>query len=177
MATILVVDDRPVDREYMAKLLGYGGHTVLEAADGEEALGLARSSPPDLIIADVLLPRMDGFRLVRELRADPKLAHIAVLIYSASYDSLDVQELVTGYGITVLGRPSEPDEILRVVEQALGRPSPGPALPPQEYDRRHLRLLGDKLYEKTVALEERNRQLTRLVKELRAEVESRRRAE
>ena len=177
MATILVVDDRPVDREFLAKLLGYGGHVVLEAADGEEALAVVRASRPDLIIADILMPRMDGFRLVRELRSDPDLASIVVLIYSASYDSLDVRELTTGYGIQVLNRPSEPEAILDEVREALSGPAPEPALPPSDYDRQHLRLLGDKLYQKTLALEESNRQLTRLVAELRDEVENRRRAE
>ena len=177
MATILVVDDRHVDREFMATLLRYGGHVILEAADGVEALALARSDHPDLIIADILMPRMDGFRLVRELRGDPALARIAVMIYSASYDSLDVRELSSGYGISVLGRPAEPEVILQKVRDVLARPPIAPTLPPEEFDRQHLRLLGDKLYEKAVELEESNRQLTQLVSELRAEVVNRRRAE
>ncbi len=178
MATILVVDDRPVDREYMAKLLGYAGHTVLEAADGEQGLAAARTSRPDLIVADILMPRMDGLQLVRELQSDPWLAHIRVLIYSASYDSTEVRELTEGFGITVLMRPSEPEAILQAVALALERPSTPPAgLPDVEFDRKHLRLLGDKLHEKATALEESNRRLTELVDELRAEVESRRRAE
>ncbi len=178
MATILVVDDRPVDREYMAKLLGYAGHAVLEAADGEQGLAAARASRPDLIVADILMPRMDGLQLVRELQSDPWLAHIRVLIYSASYDSTEVRELTEGYGITVLMRPSEPEAILQAVALALERPStPRAGLPDVEFDRKHLRLLGDKLHEKATALEETNRRLTELVAELRAEVESRRRAE
>jgi PAS domain S-box-containing protein len=177
MATILVVDDRPVDREFMMMLLSHGGHIVLEAADGEQALEVARSGRPDLVIADILMPRMDGLRLVRELRGDPGLADVAVLIYSASYDSLEVQGLTMGYGVSVLPRPSEPEAILRAVEDALDQPPDPPTLPPEEFDRQHLRLLGDKLHEKAVELEESNRKLTQLVAELRAEVENRRRAE
>jgi PAS domain S-box-containing protein len=177
MSTILVVDDRPVDREFMATLLRYRGHGVLEAADGEEALARARAERPDLVVADLLMPRMDGFRLVRELRSDPELARIAIMIYSASYDSLQVRDLTKDYGATVLARPSEPQAILEAVEAVLTAPPAAPALPPEEFDRRHLRILGDKLYEKAKALEESNRQLTRLVAELRAEVENRRRAE
>jgi PAS domain S-box-containing protein len=177
MATILVVDDRPIDREFLAMLLGHGGHVVLAAADGEQGLSIARSGRPDLIIADILMPRMDGLRLVRELRSDPGLARVAVMIYSASYDSLKVQDLTTGYGVTVLPRPSEPEAILRAVENALALPPDQPTLPPEEFDRQHLRLLGDKLHEKALALEDSNRKLTQLVAELRAEVENRRRAE
>ncbi len=177
MATILVVDDRKVDREFLATILRYGRHVVHEAADGEHAMSLARAIRPDLIVADVLMPRMDGFRMLRELRGDPDLARISVLIYSASYDSRESQELAAGYGVTVLAKPSEPEAILRAVALALERPTASAELPPEEYDRRHLRLLGDKLYERTLALEDANRQLTALVEELRAEVESRRRAE
>jgi CheY-like chemotaxis protein len=101
MATILVVDDRAVDREFMAMLLRHGDHAVLEASDGEQALAVARAGRPDLIIADILMPRMDGLRLVRELRGDPGLARVAVMIYSAAYDSLEVRDLTTGYGVTV----------------------------------------------------------------------------
>ncbi len=178
MATILVVDDRPVDREYMAKLLGYAGHTVLEAADGEQGLAMARDSRPELIVADILMPRMDGLQLVRELQSDPWLANVRVLIYSASYDSTEVRELTQGYGISVLMRPSEPEAILRTVASALERPSTSRAgFPDLEFDRKHLRLLGDKLHEKAIALEETNARLIRLVADLRAEVENRRRAE
>jgi PAS domain S-box-containing protein len=177
MATILVVDDRPVDREFLAMLLRHGGHAVLEAADGEQALQVARSGQPDLVIADILMPRMDGLRLVRELRGDRSLAGVAMLIYSASYDSLEVHDLTTGYGVSVLARPSEPEAILRAVADALAQPPGRATLPPEEYDRQHLRLLGDKLHEKALALEESNRKLTQLVAELQAEVEHRRRAE
>src|SRR5262249_38755545 len=90
---------------------------------------------------------------------------------------LAVLDLTKDYGVMVLARPSEPQAILDAVDDALARPPAVPALPPEEFDRRHLRLMGDKLYEKAQALEESNRQLIRLVAELRAEVETRRRAE
>ncbi|MHB1559145.1 MAG: response regulator, partial [Isosphaeraceae bacterium] len=177
MATILIVDDRTADREVLATILRYGGHGVHEAADGEQALALTRTIRPDLIVADVLMPRMDGFRLLRELRGDPELAQVRVLIYSASYDSRESRELAESFGVTILPKPSEPEAILHAVAEALGRPSAPPELPSEEFDRRHLRLVVDKLHERSTALEDANRQLTAMVEELRAEVESRRRAE
>src|SRR6266446_5589635 len=74
VATILIVDDRPANREYLVTLLGYGGHRLLEAADGAEALALARAERPDLVIADILMPTMDGYELVRQIRADSVIA-------------------------------------------------------------------------------------------------------
>lgn len=72
MATILVADDRPTNRQFLVTLLGYVGHRVLEASDGLEALEVVRAEPPDLMIVDIVMPRMDGVEFVRELRRDPK---------------------------------------------------------------------------------------------------------
>ena len=71
MATILIVDDREANREYLLTLLGYGGHRLLVAADGAEASQIARVERPELVIADILMPTMDGYELVRKIRADP----------------------------------------------------------------------------------------------------------
>jgi CheY-like chemotaxis protein len=63
MATILIVDDRPTNRHFLMTLLGYGGHILLEAADGAQALKIVRDQRPDLIITDILMPTMDGLSL------------------------------------------------------------------------------------------------------------------
>ena len=74
MATILIVDDRPSNRQFLTTLLGYGGHRLLEAGDGAAALGLVRADRPDLIITDILMPTMDGYEFVQHVRADPDVA-------------------------------------------------------------------------------------------------------
>src|SRR5688572_18913335 len=68
MATILVVDDRPTNRQFLSTLLGYGGHRLLEAADGAEALRLVKAERPDLVISDILMPTMDGFEFAKSVR-------------------------------------------------------------------------------------------------------------
>ena len=85
MATILVVDDHAPNREFLASLLTYEGHRILQASDGAEALDLARSTKPDLIISDVLMPTMDGYEFVRQLRRDPQVCHTAVIFWTAIY--------------------------------------------------------------------------------------------
>ena len=85
MATILVVDDHPTNREFLVTLLGYRGHRLPQAADGAEALQVARAAHPDLIISDILMPTMDGYELVRQLRADPDLGHLQMILSTAHY--------------------------------------------------------------------------------------------
>ena len=60
MAKVLVVDDHSSNRDLVTTLLGYAGHSFIEASNGAEALALTRSGRPDLVISDILVPRMDG---------------------------------------------------------------------------------------------------------------------
>ncbi len=85
MATILIVDDRLANREFLVTLLGYAGHRLLQAADGAEALAIVRAEHPDLVIADILMPTMDGYEFVRRIRADPAIAATPVIFYTAHY--------------------------------------------------------------------------------------------
>ncbi|WP_420992532.1 response regulator [Cupriavidus sp. 30B13] len=82
-ARVLVADDNADLRDYMRRILGAAGHAVTACADGQEALELARAAPPDLIVSDVMMPRLDGFGLLRALRADPELRDTPVLLLSA----------------------------------------------------------------------------------------------
>ena len=74
MAIILIVDDRASNREFLTTLLGYGGHRLLEAGNGAEALELVRVERPDLVITDILMPTMDGYEFAQKLRAEPAIA-------------------------------------------------------------------------------------------------------
>lgn len=122
MATVLVVDDRPVNREYLATLLGYGAHRVLEAADGTEALRVAHRERVDLIVTDVVMPAMDGFELVRHLRADPELAQTPVIFYTAHCIAPEAESLAGALGCRLLSKPADPEKLLRLVNQSLGQP-------------------------------------------------------
>ncbi|HZE59391.1 MAG TPA: EAL domain-containing protein [Burkholderiales bacterium] len=121
MATILVVDDRPSNRQYLTTLLGYGGHRLLEAADGAQALELVRAQRPDLVITDILMPKMDGYEFVQRVRADPEIARLPVIFYTASYSTPQAEALAKSCGVQkVLAKPAEPQAILSAVNAALG---------------------------------------------------------
>ena len=128
MATILIVDDRPTNRQFLVTLLGYARHRVLEAADGAQALKIVRAENPDLIITDILMPTMDGYEFVRQLRADPNFASTPVMFYTATYRDREARSLAKGAGVQyVLTKPAEPQAILDMVNAALGLiPTPAP---------------------------------------------------
>ncbi len=154
---MLIVDDGAADRELLATILGYAGYTVFEAATGDHALTLARAQRPALIIADILMPTMDGYELVRALRGDKATAHIPVIFHTASYVIDEVRDLAAACGVShILIKPCEPEEVLRVVNEALSqRPDPVVAQHPSEdFHREHLRLLNAKLLQKVEDLRE-----------------------
>src|SRR5882762_9377367 len=128
MATILIVDDRPTNRQFLVTLLGYGGHRLLEAANGAEALERVRADRPDLVITDILMPTMDGYEFVGHLKADPDLAPIPVIFYTATYSEPQAKALADSCGVRiVLPKPCDPERILAAVNEALGETSAVPA--------------------------------------------------
>jgi len=81
--TILVADDNDASRELIREVLEMSGYDVVEAADGQAALKRARESAPDLVLVDIQMPRLDGYAVLRELRADPRLSKLYVVALTA----------------------------------------------------------------------------------------------
>ena len=82
--TVLVADDKETGRELVRAVIESSGYRVVEAMDGIEALDLARQFSPDLVILDLQMPRLDGFGVLAQLRADPVLCRTPVLALTAS---------------------------------------------------------------------------------------------
>jgi CheY-like chemotaxis protein len=120
MAKILIVDDRPLNREFLTSLLKYSSHHLLEAANGKEALAIIQSESPDLVISDILMPGMDGLELARQLHANPATARIPIMFYSATYLEPEARALGAAAGVRyVLTKPAEPAAILAMIRAAL----------------------------------------------------------
>jgi diguanylate cyclase (GGDEF)-like protein/PAS domain S-box-containing protein len=146
--------------------LRYQGHEAVQAEDGLQALRLAQVDPPDLVICDILMPRMDGYEFVRSLRADERLAATEVIFYTATFLESQARELASRCGVSrVLIKPCEPQEILAAVQSALasGALVAQPPSPAAEFDRQHLRLVTDKLLAKVGELEAAHERLAALV--------------
>ena len=78
-ATLLLVEDSKVQRFATGRILQKAGYTVLNAADGEEALRMAREDAPDTVLLDMMLPKLGGLQVLRELKAGAATAHIPVI--------------------------------------------------------------------------------------------------
>jgi PAS domain S-box-containing protein len=167
MAIILIVEDRAVDRLFLATLLGYQGHGILEASDGAQALALVQSNLPQLVISDVLMPTMDGYEFVRQMRAIPAVAATPVIFYTATYHEREARALAERCGVRdIITKPSEPELILAKVDAVLGRPrTVAGTAPPDaaQFHENHLQLVNQKLSEKVRSLAETEHRLSALI--------------
>ncbi|TDT29201.1 PAS domain S-box-containing protein [Streptomyces sp. BK208] len=111
-ARVLVADDNADMRQYLARLLTADGYGVEEVTDGGEALEAVRSDAPDLVISDVMMPRLDGLQLVGALRADPRTASVPVLLLSARAGQEDSVEGLHAGADDYLVKPFAAAELL-----------------------------------------------------------------
>jgi DNA-binding response OmpR family regulator len=122
-ALILVADDDPDIRDIVSFRLERAGYETVQASDGEEALRLARERPPALCILDVMMPRVNGFEVVRELRGDPSTGNIPVLMLTASVQDRDVARGFETGADDYLKKPFNASELLARVAALLRRTS------------------------------------------------------
>jgi len=124
IATILIVDDHVLNRQFLMTLLGFSGHRLMEAASGIEALKLIEHDRPDLIISDILMPNMDGYEFVARVRENPETADVPIIFYTATYREREAVAVAQSCGVRwVLPKPSDPDVIMNTVQEALGTPA------------------------------------------------------
>lgn len=119
MALILIVDDTFDNRDISRTVLEYGGHTVIEAFNGVEALALVRERRPDLIIMDVVMPVMDGLEATRRLKGDPATKEIPVVVLTALARPSDREEAERAGGDAFLSKPCLPKAVLAEVNRLL----------------------------------------------------------
>ncbi|UFU03570.1 response regulator transcription factor [Ruania suaedae] len=118
-ARLLVVDDEPNIRELLSASLRFAGFEVTVAADGQEALRLAREVTPDLIVLDVMLPDLDGFAVTRRLRETG--THVPVLFLTAKDDTGDKVAGLTVGGDDYVTKPFSLDEVIARIRAVLRR--------------------------------------------------------
>jgi CheY-like chemotaxis protein len=117
---VLVVDDDRVIQQLLEVNLELEGYQVAgTASDGQEAIAMAAELKPDLIILDIMMPKMDGLEVCRKLKSDPKLAKIPIVLLSARAQDLDIREGLDIGADAYLTKPFDPVELLDVVGRLL----------------------------------------------------------
>jgi CheY-like chemotaxis protein len=122
MKTILVADDDEDNLTITSTILEYSGYAVLQARDGAEALDMAREHAPDLILLDVSLPRVNGWSICTELKNDPAMANIIVVMLTAhalQEDHVRARQVGSDGFLT---KPIEPRKIVAEVSLFIGTP-------------------------------------------------------
>jgi two-component system, chemotaxis family, chemotaxis protein CheY len=120
MAAILVVDDSTTMRQMVAFTLTSAGHEVVEAPDGNKALGIAKQRKFDLVITDVNMPNMDGITLVRELRNRASYKYVPLLVLTTEATTERKQQGKAAGATGWLVKPFNPERLLATVAKVLG---------------------------------------------------------
>ena len=119
MALILIADDSPTEVYVLQKMLEKNGHEVIVATDGEQAVDMAQSQLPHLILMDVVMPGLNGFQATRRLTKDPATAHIPIVIVSSKHQETDrmwgMRQGAKGY----LGKPVEEAELMMQINELM----------------------------------------------------------
>ncbi|HBE21021.1 MAG TPA: hybrid sensor histidine kinase/response regulator [Cyanobacteria bacterium UBA11149] len=116
---ILIVDDRWENRSVVANLLQPIGFEVTEASNGEEGLQGAIAISPNLIITDLVMPVMDGFEMMRQMRHSPQLAQMLIIVSSASVYDIDQKNSLAAGGNDFLAKPVQAEELFQKLQQHL----------------------------------------------------------
>src|SRR5215467_4612208 len=116
---ILVVDDNPSNVDILRARLSTHGYEIVTAADGEEGLAAVREHLPDLILLDVMMPKLDGIEVCRRLRADASMPFIPVILVTAKSDPKDVVAALEAGGDEYLTKPVDHGSLVARVKSML----------------------------------------------------------
>lgn len=123
MALILIADDSPTEIYVLKKILEKHHHQILTAEDGEQAINVTQNEKPDLILMDVVMPKLNGFQATRRLSKDPATQDIPIIIVSSKNQETDklwgMRQGAKGY----LGKPVSEEFLIEEINKLLGESS------------------------------------------------------
>jgi CheY-like chemotaxis protein len=161
---VLIVDDIDINRMVLRVAFEAEGHTTLEAGDGIQALKILAREEVDAVLSDILMPRMDGYRLCHEIRTNFRLRDLPIVIYTSTYTSLSDSMLARSLGADkFLTKPAPFQTILAALHEAIAMPHTAPrpeAWQEVEVLKEYSDRLVVKLEQRNVELAEANLRLT-----------------
>ena len=166
---ILIVDDQFTNRYLLEKLLTGYGYFVISAEDGVEALEKLKTNSIELIISDILLPKMDGFQLCRKIKSETETRHIPFIFYTAAYTDKKDRDLAESLGADrYIIKPTDPVDFIAIIRELVDtypqiseEKSPAVQLEEEQYLAEHNSRLISQLEKKLGELEKLNQALTR----------------
>ena len=185
MTKVLLVDDKTENLYLLQAILDSNGFKTISAKNGAEALGLMRNNIPDLIIADILMPVMDGFTLCRECKKDEALQNIPFFFYTATYVDVRDEEYALSLGADrFILKPQEPDVFLKIINDFLEEINKE-TIKPKEIDpkpetvilKEYNEVLIRKIEDKMLQSEKAERKLKSYSQELEREINERKEKE
>src|SRR5271157_1818320 len=158
MTKILIADDDRRNLYLLESILKAYEFEVTSAENGAEALDLARKSLPDLVVTDIFMPVMDGFKLCQNLKSDKRLRNIPLIFYTATYTDPKDEEYALSLGAErFLVKPQQPEVLIGVIRQVLAdrgkAPPDEPVMEEAESLRQYSEVLFRKLEDKVLQLE------------------------
>jgi CheY-like chemotaxis protein len=160
----LIVDDIDINRVVLRVAFEAEGHTALEAADGIEALDILAREHIDAVLSDILMPRMDGYRLCHEIRTSARLRDLPIVIYTSTYTSQSDENLSRSLGADrYLKKPAPFQTVLAALLEAIAMPRTAPqpeAWQEVEVLKKYSDHLVAKLEQRNIELAEANVRLT-----------------
>ncbi|MGA9379115.1 MAG: response regulator [Phormidium sp.] len=119
MTTVLVVEDNKAQQEMISGVLKEMGLKVRVASDGVEALEQIDGNPPDLVVLDIIMPRMNGYEVCRRLKSDTKTQNLVVVMCSAKKEEFDRYWGMKQGADAYIAKPFHPQELVGTVKQLL----------------------------------------------------------
>jgi CheY-like chemotaxis protein len=165
---ILVVEDVPNVLELLEVTLRFKGYPVVTARNGQEALEVLKKEKPALVITDILMPKLDGYAFVYQMRTNPETNEIPVIFLSATYVTPEDRNFAMGLGAArFIEKPIDTEEFLLTVAELLNAESTTPPEPPQDRDfyRGYRERLENKQRHKNTQIARTERLLTTLPEE------------
>jgi CheY-like chemotaxis protein len=119
MKTVLIIEDNLEIRENTTEILELGGFKVVGAENGKEGIAIAKDTRPDIILCDIMMPQVDGYQVIRELKSNPETSSIPFIYVTASGEKSEVQLAMNMGANGYVRKPFDIKELMQVINQCL----------------------------------------------------------